>query len=126
MYNRIKLSFLFYMFVLFLCLSSFFLKDTAAQEWTQKADMINPRLFFSVSAIDNEIYVIGGMLGDPIDSVEAYVPETDKWEKRASMASARAGVVTCQLGGKIYAIGGWDGQNPALGTLEVYDPKTDK
>ena len=98
-----------------------------AQEWNPKADMINPRLFFSVSAVGNhEIYVIGGTLAAPMDSVEAYVPETDTWEKRASLISPRAGVVTCQVGGKIYAMGGWDAQNPALGTLEVYDPKTDK
>ena len=126
MYNRVKLSFLFCLFSLFLCLSSFFAKDTAAQDWNQKTDMINPRLFFSTSAVGNEIYVIGGMLGNPIDSVEAYVPKADTWEKRASLTSERAGVVTCQVGGKLYAIGGWDAQNPALGTLEEYNPKTNK
>ena len=78
-----------------------------AQEWVQKADMINPRLFFSVAAVDKEIYVIGGMLGAPIDSVEAYLPETNKWVKKASLPSARAGVVTCEVDGKLYAIGGW-------------------
>ena len=84
-----------------------------------------PRLFFSVSAIDNEIYVIGGMLADPLDAVDAYIPETDKWVQKASLPSARAGVVTCEVDGKIYAIGGWDSQNPALGTVEEYDPTTD-
>ena len=40
--------------------------------------MVNPRLFFSVSAVEKEIYVISGMLAAPIDSVEAYIPKTDK------------------------------------------------
>ena len=95
-----------------------FINSVNAQEWVQKADMINPRLFFSVSAVDNEIYVIGGTLADPIGSVEAYDPKTNKWVKKASMLFARAGVVSCKVGGKIYAIGGWNGQNPALGTVE--------
>ena len=103
-----------------------FINSVNAQEWVQKADMINPRLFFSVSAVDNEIYVIGGTLADPIGSVEAYDPKTNKWVKKASMLFARAGVVSCEVGGKIYAIGGWNGQNPALGTVEEYDPSTDK
>ena len=36
-----------------------------AQQGTQKADMVNPRLFFSVVAVEKEIYVVGGMLAAP-------------------------------------------------------------
>lgn len=114
------------MLQLILVLSLFTLPHSVnAQDWAQKADMINPRLFFSVSTVDKEIYVIGGTRGNPIDNVEAYLPDTDKWVQKANLTSPRVGVVTCEVGGKIYAISGWDGQNPALGTVEEYDPTTD-
>ena len=60
-----------------------------------------------------------------IDFVDAYDPDKDEWTQKASLPEARAGVVTCVVGGKIYAIGGWSGQSPALGTVEEYNPATD-
>ena len=71
------------------------------------------------------MYTIGGMLAEPVDFVDAYAPDADKWVQKASLPAARAGVVTCVVGGKIYAIGGWSAQAPALGTVEEYDPATD-
>ena len=100
-------------------------QNVDAQQWTQKVDMINPRLFFSVVAVDQEIYAIGGMLAAPIDSVEAYMPETNTWHQKASLPAARAGVATCVVDGKIYAVGGWDAEKPAVGTVTEYDPGTD-
>jgi len=50
----------------------------------------------------------------------------DTWTMRAKMPTARWGLSTCVVDGKIYAIGG--GQNPYstyMSTVEVYDPKTD-
>ena len=88
------------------------LQSVDAQEWAQKADMLNPRLFFSVVAVEKEIYVVGGMLAAPIDSVEAYMPETDTWTQKASLPTPRAGVATCIVDGKIYAVGGWDAEKP--------------
>ena len=99
--------------------------NATAENWIQKADMPIPRLFFSVSAIDNQLYTIGGMLAEPVDFVDAYDPDEDKWVQKASLPAARAGVVTCVADRKIYAIGGWDGQSPALGSVEEYDPATD-
>ena len=81
-----------------------------------------PRLFFSVATVDGEVYTIGGMLAEPLDFVDAYDPGKDEWTQKAALPSARAGVVCCVVNGKIYAIGGWNGQAPALGTVEEYDP----
>ena len=79
--------------------------SATAENWTQKADMPIPRLFFSVAAADGEVYTIGGMLAEPVDFVNAYDPGTDKWDQKASLPAARAGIVTCVVDGKIYAIG---------------------
>ena len=103
----------------------YFDKQCQRSRMGQESRYGKSKTFFSVSAVDNEIYVIGGTLADPIGSVEAYDPKTNKWVKKASMLFARAGVVSCEVDGKIYAIGGWDGQNPALGTVEEYDLSAD-
>ena len=55
---------------LFASLLTFTLMYSAtAENWTQKADMPIPRLFFSVAAADGEVYTIGGMLAEPVDFV---------------------------------------------------------
>jgi RNA polymerase sigma factor (sigma-70 family) len=47
----------------------------------------------------------------------------DTWTKKADMPTARSGLSTYTVNGKIYAIGGYD-QN-VLSTVEEYDPKND-
>lgn len=111
---------------LFTFLFTFILIYSAtAENWAQKSDMPIPRLFFSVTTVDSQLYTIGGMLAEPVDFVEAYDPDKDEWTQKASLPAGRAGVVTGVVDGKIYVIGGWNGQSPALGTVEEYDPATD-
>ena len=93
-------------------------------EWSKRADMPFPRLFFSVSAASDLVYVIGGMLAEPIARVDTYAPATDTWAQKADLPSARSGIMTAVVNGKIYAIGGWNNQAPALSTVEEYDPAT--
>jgi N-acetylneuraminic acid mutarotase len=47
------------------------------------------------------------------------------WTRMADMPTARAGVSTSVLDGKIYAIGGAESPAVYLSTVEVYDPATD-
>ena len=91
---------------------------------SKKTDMPFPRLFFWVSAAGELVYVIGGMLAEPIARVDTYAPATDTWAQKADMPAARAGTVTAVVNGKIYAIGGWNNQAPALSTVEEHDPAT--
>ena len=86
-------------------------------EWLERAGMPFPRLFFSVSAAGELVYVIGGTLAEPIARVDTYDPSTDTWTQKADMPSARAGVATAVVNGKVYAIGGWSNQAPALSTV---------
>lgn len=56
---------------------------------------------------------------------------TGKWTRKADMPTARAGLSTSVVNGKIYAIGGThqcNGVNDftALSTVEEYDPVTDR
>lgn len=53
--------------------------------------------------------------------------EKGKWTKKADMPTARMGLSTGAVNGKIYAIGGLsEGGKPPLSTVEEYDPATDK
>jgi N-acetylneuraminic acid mutarotase len=50
----------------------------------------------------------------------------DTWTQKADMPTARLGLTTAVVNGKIYAIGGYARANsPAMKTVEEYDPATD-
>ena len=56
--------------------------------------------------------------------MEEYDPATDTWVRKADMPTARYGLSTCVVNGKIYAIGGsvaLFGFGQPLSTVEVYD-----
>ena len=72
------------------------------------------------------------LVRDPLQTVEVYDPKTDTWERKIDMPTARAGVATLVVDGKIYAIGGAEikkfqaGQSfKRLPVIEMYDPITD-
>ncbi len=113
-------------------------------QWPQKADMPTARSCFSTSVVDAKIFAIGGRVllerdefGDTeLSTVEMYDPETDTWERKANMPTARSGVSVSVVDGKIYAIGGetikkiayhksWTNETKELPTVEMYDPVTD-
>ena len=54
-------------------------------------------------------------------SVERYDPALDAWEVVAPMATARAHLTVAVLDGKLYAVGGEDGDD-YLSSVERYDP----
>ena len=113
-------------------------------QWTRKADMPTARSCFSTGVVDGKIFAIGGRLqleweeyGDlSLSTVEMYDLETDTWERRADMPTARAAVSVSVVDGKIYAIGGAEKKKyqvprgfgvevKELSTVEMYDPATD-
>jgi N-acetylneuraminic acid mutarotase len=102
--------------------------DLKTDAWTIKASMPTPRARFAIAAYQNKIYCIGGTTGYSSSTgyvltgiTEVYDPETDTWETKASMPTARDTLKANVANGKIYLIGGYPG-----GTLnEVYDPETD-
>ena len=90
--------------------------DPATDTWTRKAAMPTARTCLSTSAVDGKIYAIGGSPGygqwyQGLSTVEEYDPATDTWTRKADMPTARSGLVTCAVNGKMYAIGGWADSN---------------
>ena len=51
--------------------------------------------------------------------------EENTWTRKADMPTPRWGLSTSVVNGKIYVIGGWDGVDKYLSTVEEYDPATD-
>lgn len=60
-------------------------------------------------------------MGDIFSTVEEYDPVTDTWTEKVNMPTPRISLSTSVVNGKIYAIGGWNGDQFILSTVEEYD-----
>lgn len=60
--------------------------------------------WFESESIPNQIYI-------SIDSVEEYDPQKDEWRLVAPMNVKRSRVALCANMGKLWAIGGYDGES---------------
>ncbi|MBC8233146.1 galactose oxidase [bacterium] len=99
--------------------------DPATDTWEKKADMPNPRAWFSTSVVNERIYVIGGSTFPiPLLMLEEYNPATDTWTRKADMPAPRSELSTSVVNGKIYAIGGAT-ENSIFPNVFEYDPATD-
>lgn len=73
------------------------------------------------------LFCVGGRggSGDPFRSIECYSINKNNWFFGPEMNSRRRHVGVISVGGKVYAVGGHDG-NEHLGSMEVFDPLTNK
>jgi N-acetylneuraminic acid mutarotase len=82
-----------------------------------------------VAALDGHVYVVGGFdaSGQPVATVEAYDPGTDRWTQRASLPTPLHHVNLAAVGSKLYVVGGLSGSSfAASGTTLEYDPALDR
>ena len=97
--------------------------------WSTHASLsLGPRQEMGVAAVEGKVYVVGGFdgSGEPVATVEAYDPATDRWTQRASIPSPLHHVNVAGVGGKLYVVGGLTGSSfTASGTTLVYDPALD-
>src|SRR5579885_1701292 len=83
----------------------------------------------AVAAAGDELYVIGGhgSRSPSLPFVEAFDPRTGKWRQRAPLPRGLNHVGAAGLGGRIYAIGGFQQLNrDAVADCWVYDPAADR
>jgi len=98
------------------------------------ASMVSARDTLGSAVLDDKIYAMGGNpvtcgllncntpnIGPPFRSVEIYDPTANTWTSGTSMFQARTEFSAVTLNGKIYAIGGSDGNN-TLGKVERFTP----
>ena len=124
-----------------------YMYDPASDSWTAKKPMPVPAHHIMTAVFSNNIYVFGGFEGasgvaawKPGNHSAVYDPATDAWKDLSPMPTPRGAGWAVELDGKIYVIGGAQANvrgNPAapftpgtpqlvLGTVEVYDPATDR
>ncbi|VDI67343.1 kelch-like protein 1/4/5 [Mytilus galloprovincialis] len=106
--------------------------DKSNNAWKHYSELPEPRLHYAVTILNGKIYVAGGI--DPRMQIKNPIPSTDSfvydikcnaWIKIMPMNTARMYHSLCSLCGMVYAIGGQDGDNSVLNTVECYNPMTD-
>ena len=101
--------------------------DPAANRWATRAPLPKGLHHAAAASVGNRLYVVGGFtaslfsLWQPVASVYAYQPATDAWVERAQMPTPRGALAVVEFEGKLFAIGGYDG-NGNSAAVEVYDP----
>jgi N-acetylneuraminic acid mutarotase len=104
--------------------------DPVRHEWATRAPLPVGLHHAAAGVVGNRLYVIGGYrrwflsVWHPVASVYMYDPDKDTWTERTPMPTPRGALAVAEWGGKLYAIGGYDGTTNRA-EVEVYDPATD-
>ncbi len=104
--------------------------DPNTGEWISKKSMSTDRGLATCAAIDDKIYVMGGMrvVGsayyyEGFSTVEVYDTKNDTWTSLADMPTKRWGHTATAFNGKIYVFGGRSNMS-VYSSIEIYDPLT--
>lgn len=112
-------------------LSTLEIFDPAANSWSTPATTgtFTSRFWMTSSVVDGKIYVMGGTHDPvlhtlPVNTMEVFDPSTNSWSMPATSGkfTAREGLASAVVGGKIYVIGGNVTGLNGFNTLEVFDP----
>ena len=107
--------------------------DPVANRWRARMPMPIARNHLAVESVGGKVYAIGGRLGGAfiiampgnVDLTLEYDPAADVWLTKAAMPTARSGINSTMLGGRIYVAGG-ELQTyqflAAYRAFEAYDP----
>uniref|UniRef100_A0A3Q3IF27 BTB domain-containing protein n=1 Tax=Monopterus albus TaxID=43700 RepID=A0A3Q3IF27_MONAL len=108
------------------------LMDEARNYHLHISNKVVPEFEYSVRTIPRKhtagvLFCVGGRggSGDPFRSIECYSITKNSWFFGPEMNSRRRHVGVISVGGKVYAVGGHDG-NEHLGSMEMFDPLTNK
>jgi len=103
--------------------------------WVDKAPMPTPRDGLAIAVFQGKIYCFGGRNVSKDYSIstnvnEVYDIETDSWETKTPMPTARSGLQASEVDDKIYLIGGRiESESSSISEksaqVEIYDPVID-
>lgn len=95
--------------------------------WSDGKSMPSKRLEVSAVALDNKVYIIGGMDDKgSTNLVEVYDPLINKWSRLSPLPEKLDHAGASTFDGKIYVVGGFNSSGISTGFLFIYDPVTDK
>jgi N-acetylneuraminic acid mutarotase len=105
--------------------------DPSTNTWTVESTGTSPRYGFSVAAIGNVLYKVGGdsICCDEAYAVDAYDTSSHTWMSKAGMSASRTEFGAVAINNVLYAVGGLHFIDPFAGpakvvtnTMEAYDP----
>merc|ERR1719223_1920444 len=101
--------------------------DPCTNCWLALPDPIETgRVDAVLGSIEGTLCVIGGresFSGDLLCGAEIYDPVSQEWTALPSLSGGREDFAVAELDGKLYAIGGIDGEMEPLSVVEAYDPQ---
>ena len=81
--------------------------DTSTDAWTTMTYLLTPRRYATASAVNNNIYVIGGYYGNnALNLNECYSLSARSWKTKTPMPTVRYGLTSEMIDNKIYVFGG--------------------
>jgi hypothetical protein len=102
--------------------------DRRAQRWSRAPKPDTPRVNMAMSALSDQIYILGGREGTgkagvSLSSVEHLTPgeAPERWRPAPAMTAARSALGAAALLGKLYCVGG-QSDRATHATLEFFDP----
>ena len=84
--------------------------------------MQEERCDFAAVSCGNSIYAIGGRSNNASKTVEKYDPKSNNYAYVEEMEFEKREHAVCVLDGKIYVVGGRDGDMKVVTAIECYDP----
>ena len=108
--------------------------DPNTSTWeSDLAGLTTGRYHMGTAVLNDCIYVVGG-IGDGqgeantlLNTVEVFsFAKGSQWSMAAPLSNPRAGITSCVWNGKIFAIGGETSDRINCGTVEEFDPSTEK
>jgi N-acetylneuraminic acid mutarotase len=105
--------------------------DPSSSTWLTIADLPEARHHITLAATENRVFAIGGFIVDVNNwsvrgDVYEFDPFTDTWTSKTPMPIPSGEHVAAYVDGRIYTIGGRDGNLDDTGTCQRYNPETDK
>jgi len=96
--------------------------DVGNQCWRPCRAMGTERTYFGAATLRNKLHCFGGQNLDykVLCELEIYDCLRDQWEVGATLKNPRRNCASCELDGRVYAIGGFDGTK-IISSVEAYD-----
>ena len=99
---------------------------SSENKWQTCADLVEGRWGHSMTAVDGNVYIVGGnkKIPEPIASIEKYNPSTDTTSVVGSLEIPVSFAAITSLGGKIFIIGGKLGKRNICRKIQCFDTVT--
>jgi DNA-binding CsgD family transcriptional regulator/N-acetylneuraminic acid mutarotase len=97
---------------------------TSQARWQELSQMPTPRFGLALAAYGNQIYAIGGNLGQGVTNVvERYDTELGSWQTMAEKPTAVGDISAAVINGRIFIPGGKLANDTPTNVMEIYDPQ---